>query len=344
MGTLGYLLGGLDQAEQYASLGSLGKEVPFVQAAKGIDHDLVHLFAVLRPLVGVGESGIQQLRFLEEIDDVLPRRPAPGLHDDPSVGAGHGVGEVLAGGAAAVLGAAHEGVHGLGGHHGGGDAVVDGNVDVLSPAAVLHTEQAYGGGRRAVEAALVLRLEPAVLQGFPALGPADAHNHPHGIADNLLTQVLAVGPFLAEGRDGGHHEGRIELLKGIVSQAQRFQMSGMEGLDHDVDSLDQLFQEGPTGGGFQVDGGALLVQVEHQIEEALFGMRVVLVEGTHTPQCRPARRLQLQNVGPVVGQQPGAERAGDVLAQVQDLHAPQHPRRHPSQSLPVNSHCRYGPL
>ena len=241
MGTLGYLLGGLDQAEQYASLGSLGKEVPFVQAAKGIDHDLVHLYAVQRPLVRVGESGIQQLRFLEKIDDVLPRRPTPGLNDDPSVGAGHGVGEVLARGAAAVLGAAHKGVHGLGGHHGGGDAVVDGNIDVLAPAAVLHAEKAYGGCCRAVEAALVLGLEPAVLKWRPALGPADAHNHAHGVADDLLTQVLAVGAFLAEGRNGCHHQGRIELLKGIVSQSQRFQMSRMKGLDYDVDPLDQLF-------------------------------------------------------------------------------------------------------
>ena len=344
MGTLDYLPGGLDQAKQYSSLGRVGEQVPFVQAAKGIDHDLVHLFAVLRSLVGVGESGIQQLGLLEKTDDVIPRRRTSGLHDDPSVGAGHGVGEVLAGGAAAVLGAAHKRIHGLGGHHRGGDAVVDGNVDVLAPAAVLHAEQADGGRCRPVEATFVLRLEPSMLQGRPALGPADAHDHPHGVADDLLTQVLAVGPFLAKGRDGCHHQGRIELLKSIVSQSQRFDMSGMEGFDHDIDSLDQLFQKGLTGGGFQVDGGALLVQVKHQVEEALFGVRVVLVERAHAPQSGPARRLQLQNVGPIVGQQAGTKRTGDVLAQVQDLHATQHPRRHPSQSLPINSHCRYGPL
>jgi hypothetical protein len=100
-----------------------------------------------------------------------------------------------------VLGAAHKRVHGLGGHHGGGNTLDDGNVDVLAAATVLHAEQAYGGCRCAIEAAFVLGLEPAVLQGLPVLGPADAHNHPHGVADNLFAQVLTVGAVLAEGRD-----------------------------------------------------------------------------------------------------------------------------------------------
>ena len=50
-------------------------------------------------------------------------------------------------------------------------------------------------------------------------------------------------------------------------------------------------------------------------------MGVILVEGTHATQGSATGRLHLYHLSAVVGQQPGSEGAGYVLAQVKNPHA-----------------------
>ena len=52
-------------------------------------------------------------------------------------------------------------------------------------------------------------------------------------------------------------------------------------------------------------------------------MGVVVEKGPQASQGTAGGRLQLQNVGAIVGQQPGTKRAGHVFGQVQHLDAVQ---------------------
>ena len=71
-------------------------------------------------------------------------------------------------------------------------------------------EQRHGRGSRAEQPALVLGLEPAVLERRPPLHAGYSHDHAHGVGHDLLTGVLAVRPGLPEGRDGSHHQPGID--------------------------------------------------------------------------------------------------------------------------------------
>ena len=99
-------------------------------------------------------------------------------------------------GAAAVLGPSHKGVHGLGGHHAGGHALGDGNVDVLAFTTVLNTEQANGGCRGAVEAA--------------AMEAAERFR-------NISPQVLAAQKdIIAKWLEMGEEEGAEDSIKAFA--------------------------------------------------------------------------------------------------------------------------------
>src|SRR5918999_4984215 len=99
--------------------------------------------------------------------------------------------------------------------------------------------------------------------------------------------------------------------------------------------LGQTLQDGLAGAGFKIERGPLLVEVQQQKKEALFRMGFIVVERPHPAQSGPAGGFQLQDIGPVVGQQTGAEGASYVLAQVQDFYSIQCPFQHSSSS------CRF---
>ena len=93
--------------------------------------------------------------------------------------------------------------------------------------------------------------------------------------------------------------------------------------NNQVHVRDQLEQQPAAGGGFEIQGNAFLVQVQDQEEQALFGVGGVVIERPEAAHGRPAGRFDLEHVSSVVGQQPGAERPGDVLAQIKNLDARQ---------------------
>ena len=162
---------------------------------------------------------------------------------------------------APVLGASHEGIHGLGRHHAGRHALGDRHVDVLAITGIALEEQGHRGGGGGVETTFVLRLKAAVLQGLPALDAADAHDHAHGIADDLLALVLAIGTVLAKGSNGRHHQARIELLQIVITQPKGGQIAGLVAFHHHVNVFNQFLEDRSAGNTLQIDGGALLVEV-----------------------------------------------------------------------------------
>ena len=210
-----------------------------------------------------------------------------------------------------------EGVHGLRRHHGRGHALGDRNVDVLALAGVALHEQRHGRRRRAVQAALVLSLETTVFQRLPALRPADAHYQPHGVVDDLLPRVPAVRPRLPEGSDRCQHQPGIDRLQRLVSQTQLVQVSRPE-----------LSTTTSTWGTSSRNSCRPACVLRLMVADFLFrfmARKNRLFSGAGRPRRTAAScvgprrtRLQLQHVRAVVGQQPRAERPGDVLAQVQD--------------------------
>ena len=174
------------------------------------------------------------------------------------------------------------------------------------PLAVLG-KQSHRRRTGAKQPTLILRLESTVFQRRSALYATDTHHHPHGVGDYLLPRVLAVRPALPEWSDRRHHHAGIDFRNVLVSQAKIGQISRAVTLDYQVYVGDQLPQNAPASVRFEVECGALLVEVQNQEKEAFFGIGVVVVIRTNPPHRRPARRLNLEYVGAIVRQQPRAE-------------------------------------
>ena len=67
LGAFGQLSRGLHEAKEDSGIGRLGEQFPFAPVFDGIQHNLVQLCAVESALGGFGETGLQQLRGLEEL-------------------------------------------------------------------------------------------------------------------------------------------------------------------------------------------------------------------------------------------------------------------------------------
>src|SRR3970282_90294 len=115
----------------------------------------------------------------------------------------------------------------------------------------------------------VLAVRPAVEPG-PAAG---------GLHRDLVGAVVAVGPGLAEGRGGGHHEPRVDLAEPVERDAARLRLARQIVLDENVGVRGETVQEIPAGGPGQVQGDALLVAVEIEEEAAPFGVRLAAGKG-----------------------------------------------------------------
>ena len=322
LGAFRQLQGRLHQPEQHPFFRRFGEQVPLFAVADGGQDDVVHSGGVADALGAVGEAGFQQLRRFKEVGDVLPGGAAAGLDDDPAVLAGHRVFPHRAG-RAADLRSADEGVDGLGGHHRRSDAFGDRNVDMLSHAVPFLGEQGHCGGAGAEQPALVLGLKAAMLQGRAALHPADAHHHSHRVGNDFGAGILAIRAALPEGGYGSERQTGVDRRQGGVADTQVVQVARTTGLNHQVNIGYQLAEDAAAGGRLQVEGDAFFVQVEDEEEQAFFRVGVVVVEGGDAAHCGAGRGFYFQHVGAVVGQQPGAERAGDVRAEIQDFDARQ---------------------
>ena len=119
-----------------------------------------------------------------------------------------------------------------------------------------------------------------------------------------MTKCGAIIPQgLRSSRPKGRHHARGEVLH------------------QHVGIREQRHQDFPARLGLQVQGDVALPRVQVGEWKARIRPRLVLVERPHPPAALPARRFNLQDVGPESGQQPRAVRPGDAVAQVEDTDA-----------------------
>ena len=192
---------------------------------------------------------------------------------------------------------------------------------MLADAVPIPGEQGHCGGAGAEEAALVLGLEAAVFKGRAPLHAADAHHHTHSVGYDFGAGVAGVGAGLPERGYGGHHQVGVDGGQGGVADVQVVQGAGGAAFHYQVNLSRQFPEQAAAGGGVQVEGDALFVEVEDEEKEAAFRVGVVAVEGCGAAHCRALGGFDFEDIGAVVGQEARAEGAGDVLAQIQYLDA-----------------------
>ena len=278
-----------------------------------------------------------QLRRPEKVGDGFPRSPAPGLHNNPPILTRHRMPEIAARRTPPRLRRPDERIHRLRRHHRRRHALGHRHIQMLPlPGVALH-EQRHRRRRRPIQPPLILRLKPAMLQRLPILPPADAHNQPHRIADDFLPGIPAIRPRLPERGNGRHNQSGVDRLQRIITQPQPRQVAGAVAFHHHIHMRDQLPEKLPPRLGGQIQRRPFLIQIKRQEKQTLFRVRIIPGKGRHPPQRRPRRRLQLQRLRPVIRQQTGAKRPGDILAQIQNLHPLQRPmpqrRRKPGGSI-----------
>src|SRR5207237_8683134 len=73
-----------------------------------------------------------------------------------------------------------------------------------------------------------------------------------------------LGSGLAEAGDGAVDEPRVQAGERLVAEAEALHGAGAEVLEQHVALADQLFQDGPALGRFQIEREALLVAIDRQ--------------------------------------------------------------------------------
>ena len=107
-------------------------------------------------------------------------------------------------------------------------------------------------------------------------------------------------------------------MQGLVAQAQAIHDAAAIVLDHGVGAVAQPHHQLAALGLLEVDGDRLLVAVDRG-EVAAEGLQLVVgVVGTDDARVVAVERLDLDDLGALVGQQHGAERTGQHLREVDD--------------------------
>jgi hypothetical protein len=152
-------------------------------------------------------------------------------------------------------------------------------------------------------------------------GHEPAHRlHQH--VDAGLVPPRAIGP---EHGERAIHQLRIDRGQPRPVQAQPLGDAAAIGFDHDVGPLSQAHERGPSLGARQVEGDAALVAVDGDEDRAL-AAEVGAVGGARG--VADGGLLDLDDVGPHVGQIHSAGGAGDEVRELEDAIAGQRQPRH----------------
>ena len=142
----------------------------------------------------------------------------------------------------------------------------------------------------------------------------------HRLADCAETGLVAIGPGLAESRQAQHDQPRIFRGKAVVAQTPFFHGAGAEILDHDVRIPGERAHDLLPFGKAQIDRDRFLVarlrvppQRSSLVELAPLAQRI------SAGLAIGRGRLDLDDLGAEFGKHLPRERAGDKLAQFDDL-------------------------
>ena len=135
------------------------------------------------------------------------------------------------------------------------------------------------------------------------------HDSGHGLSHRIVSRAVAIGPFLAESGNGTVDDFGVGPGNGFVSQVQLVHGPGGEVFQENIGPFHDFHDGLMSFGVFQIDREAAFVPVE-------------IREGRPPHRLAPeiaGGRLDLDHLGPHVGQEHGTGGAGDDLGEVGDL-------------------------
>jgi len=142
------------------------------------------------------------------------------------------------------------------------------------------------------------------------------HQAAHGLHDDVVGRQVRQRPGLTEARNTHVDQPRIHAAQGHGADAQALGHAGAEVLDHHVGRGGQG-GDGLRGiGVLEVEHQALLVAVERREQAAH-----AFAHGADVAVVIARGRLDLDDLGPQVGQQGRGQRARQHAAEVEDAHA-----------------------
>src|SRR5262249_33034427 len=143
-------------------------------------------------------------------------------------------------------------------------------------------------------------------EGPGRLGAGDRHQARHALDDLVVARPVGVGPGLAEARDAGVDQPRVQGGQVLVVDAEPLLHAGPEVLDEDVGARNEPEQNVVAFRPREVEQDALLTSME--------------VDGVewHAGAVHLARTLHTDHLGAEVGEETGTGRTGADLGEVED--------------------------
>ena len=192
------------------------------------------------------------------------------------------------------------------------------HLDLLAAPRTRALHERHQQPRRGVEPRRQVAHRRAGAEGRPVRGAVEARQSAHRLRHRVEARHSGHRPVVAEPGDARIDQaGEARGQDPFVIQAPLLHPAGPEVLDQHVGALEQAQQRRAPGRAAQVDADAGLAAVE-----------AVEIGALPAPERRPPgaglvarRRLHLDHVGAVVGEQLGAERPRENAGEVDDPEA-----------------------
>ena len=135
-----------------------------------------------------------------------------------------------------------------------------------------------------------------------------------GVADvvNVMPGAQRIRSGLAVTGNAAEHQSRIDARQRLVAEAQLVHHAGAEALDQDVGGLHQFLERSLAVRVLEIEAQATLVAVHHLVQ-------VAGVAPHRTERAGVVARagvLDLDDIGTIVGEMLGGERAGQQASQI----------------------------
>jgi len=123
---------------------------------------------------------------------------------------------------------------------------------------------------------------------------------------NVAGGEIAIRAGLSEGRNRTQHERGILAMKRRPSETHLVERAGRVALDYHVGRSRQLKQNFAAARIAEIESERAFVEIVEPEKQAAIAMRDVVEEGADATRVVAVRRLNLDNVGAHVGEQPAA--------------------------------------
>ena len=191
--------------------------------------------------------------------------------------------------------------------------VEQGTVDMLPLPRLLGMAKGHQDADGRIETGRQVRDRNAGLDRRPIGLACDAHHPAHGLSDKVIAGPVGIGTILTKARDRAIDQARIDRRQGLIVEAVTLQPANLEVLNDNIGLRRQFAdQVRPLEIG-KIYGQRPLIAVGRQVIGALARHRLARVQrgDGRTPGAGivpPARRLNLDHIGPEIGEDLGAPR------------------------------------